>query len=74
MAIVKRIEAEVGLLPLLTGTVEVRRLVLVEPDILLELDEKGVPNWQFSGAESAAATEGNGAFPTCGSARCASRR
>lgn len=64
MAIVKRIEAEVGLLPLLTGTVEVRRLVLVEPDILLELDEKGVPNWQFAGAtESAAATEGNGGVP-----------
>lgn len=44
---VRRVEAEIGLLPLLTGTVEIRRLVLVEPDLLLETDATGRANWPF---------------------------
>ena len=42
----ERAEAEVALLPLLAGEVRVTRLVLIEPDILLETDADGVPNWR----------------------------
>lgn len=48
MATVKRFEAEVALLPLLSGKVEVRRLILVEPDILLETDAAGRNNWTLA--------------------------
>lgn len=44
----RRLEADVALLPLLSGRVEINRLVLVGPDILLETDEKGRGNWDFS--------------------------
>jgi uncharacterized protein involved in outer membrane biogenesis len=47
MARAKRVEASVALLPLLRKEVEVTRLVLVEPDVLLESDAKGVGNWVF---------------------------
>ena len=41
MARVRRVEVELALLPLLRQRVEVRRLRLVEPDILLETDAAG---------------------------------
>ncbi len=44
----RRLEAEVALLPLLLGRVEIRRLALIGPDILLETDEQGRSNWDFS--------------------------
>lgn len=47
MVTAKRIEAEVSLLPMLGGIVAVDRLVLVEPDILLETDVAGKGNWVF---------------------------
>lgn len=48
MARLKRLELEIALLPLLRGQVKISRLVLVEPDILLEVDEKGRGNWEFA--------------------------
>ncbi len=50
LATVKRLELEVSLLPLLLGDVRIRRLVLVEPDILLETDRDGRGNWLFGEA------------------------
>lgn len=47
MLTVGRVEVKVALLPLLAGRLAVRRLVLVEPDILLETDGSGVGNWVF---------------------------
>ena len=47
MATVERAEAQVELIPLIAGDIRVTRLVLVEPDILLETDARGVPNWRF---------------------------
>ena len=58
MATVKRLELEVSLLPLLLGDVRIRRLVLVEPDILLETDRKGRGNWLLG---EAPARDGEGA-------------
>ena len=53
----KRLEAEVDLLPLLSGTVEVKRLVLVGLDVLAETDKEGNGNWVFQAAAPAAPAE-----------------
>ena len=53
MARVKRLEASVALLPLVRNHVEITRLVLVEPDVLLETDAKGVGNWVFKAPAAA---------------------
>jgi uncharacterized protein involved in outer membrane biogenesis len=47
MATMQRIEADVAFWPLLRGHVVIRRLVLIHPDILLETDTEGHPNWRF---------------------------
>ncbi len=46
MIALERAEAEVELLPLLAGDVRVTRLILVEPDILLETNAEGLSNWR----------------------------
>jgi uncharacterized protein involved in outer membrane biogenesis len=50
MASLKRLEAEMELLPLLSGEVRVKRIVLVGADILLETDKDGRGNWVFASA------------------------
>lgn len=42
-----RLEVEVALLPLLSGDIQVNRLVLIEPELLLETDVGGRVNWVF---------------------------
>ncbi|HSD61511.1 MAG TPA: AsmA family protein [Burkholderiales bacterium] len=61
----RRLELEIALLPLLRGDVKVSRLVLVEPDVLLEVDEKGRGNWELGQPPAAAepAPTGSGAPP-----------
>jgi hypothetical protein len=64
MARVKRLEASVALLPLLRREVEITRLALVEPDVLLETDAKGLGNWVFKPAappSPGAGADGGGA-------------
>ena len=55
---IKRIEFEVGLLPLVSGNVEVNRLILVEPDILLETDAQGRSNVDFGSSQRAHSSKG----------------
>lgn len=55
MASLDRFEAEVQIMPLLSGDIRINRIVLVNGDILLETNAEGVPNWQF---QSAAAGDG----------------
>ncbi len=72
MLTLKRLELQLALLPLLSRQVEVERLVLVAPDILLETDAQGRPNWQLAPpqpasaqpAPSAAASGGSSAAPS----------
>jgi uncharacterized protein involved in outer membrane biogenesis len=47
MAKIKRFEIQVAVLPLLFGEIDVKRLVLVEPDILVETDPSGRSNLEF---------------------------
>lgn len=46
----QRLEATVALLPLLRGEIDIRRIVLVAPDILLETDKSGRGNWESGAA------------------------
>lgn len=60
MVTVQRLELEVAILPLLSGDIQVKRLVLVAPDVLLETDAKGRGNWDMAGAAGGEASEGDG--------------
>lgn len=62
---VKYFEAQVGLIPLLSGTVAVSRLILVSPEILLETNKQGQGNWVFATAkpETEKKTDAAGATP-----------
>lgn len=68
MASVSRLELEVELLPLIFGEINVKRLILVEPRILVETDTDGRGNWVFdtsAAEESDTASDGaaSGTFP-----------
>jgi hypothetical protein len=53
MARARRLEVELDLIPLIRGAIRVHRLVLIQPDILLETDAKGRANWRFDTNERA---------------------
>ncbi len=53
MMVVKRFEAQVAVIPLLSGTVEVKRIVLQGADILVEKNQQGRANYEFEAAKSA---------------------
>lgn len=53
LAKVKRFEVQVALLPLLSGKIGIKRLILVEPDILVETDKSGKSNLAFEAAKKA---------------------
>jgi uncharacterized protein involved in outer membrane biogenesis len=48
MATLQRLDVQLAVLPLLHGRVDITRLVLEQPDILLETDAQGRPNWAFT--------------------------
>jgi len=47
LAKIKRFEVQVALLPLISRNIELKRLILVEPDILVETDTSGKSNIAF---------------------------
>jgi len=57
MVDVDRFEAKVNLLPLLSGTVEVERLILSKARILIERNDKGAFNFEFTPPAKAGAAE-----------------
>jgi len=57
MATLESLRATVQLLPLLGGDIAIDEFVLVKPEILLEVDEQGRPNWQFGDATQPAADD-----------------
>lgn len=50
MVVLKRLAAEIELLPLITGDVRINRLVLQGLDVLAEVDKSGRANWEFQAA------------------------
>lgn len=53
MVKLKRFEVQVAILPLIRGNFEIKRFILIEPDILLETDENGKLNLAFETSEKA---------------------
>ena len=64
MASLERLELRLALLPLISRTIEIKSLVLINPDIRLETDAQGTPNWTFVG-EQALAAQNEVASPPC---------
>lgn len=48
MVRLRQLDVRVALMPLLSGTVQVRSVALVEPEIVLEVLEDGRRNWDFA--------------------------
>ena len=48
----KRLEVQVALTPLIFGRVDVKRLLLVRPDIWIEINHKGQLNLAFKSSEN----------------------
>ena len=64
MARVARMEIQLGLLALLKRRLEIDRLTLERPDILLETDPQGRANWRIAPPGAGpAGTAGGGARP-----------
>lgn len=61
MATIKRFEVKVSLLPLLSGTLDVDRVVISGADILLERNKAGKGNYEFGPAEKAEPAKKDGA-------------
>ncbi|MDX1710889.1 MAG: AsmA family protein [Rhodovibrionaceae bacterium] len=55
MVTLKRLEVEMSLVPLISGDIKINRIVLLEPDILLEVNKQGQANWSFEGEAAKAA-------------------
>jgi AsmA family protein len=63
MATVKRFEVQVALIPLVSGRIEVKRFILMEPDILIEIDKSGSSNLSFEAAKRSPPTQPEGKTP-----------
>ncbi len=50
MVAIDRVNVSVGLMPLITGSVQVNSFVIDKPTINLEIDKNGKPNWEFTTA------------------------
>lgn len=58
MVTVERFEIQVALIPLLSGTIDIQRIVLKGADILLETNAEGQANYQFETAAGDRLAEG----------------
>jgi AsmA protein len=58
MVTLKELQAELRIWPLLSGSVEVDRFVLIQPVVHLEVDQEGRSNWTFAAATEPGAPEG----------------
>ena len=52
LAKIKRFETQVALLPLIKGIIEIKRFILIAPDIFIETDTSGKLNLDFQTAET----------------------
>ena len=52
LAHIKRLEVKVALIPLISGDIEIERLRIIEPDILIESDKSGRSNLEFNISET----------------------
>ncbi|HSF06075.1 MAG TPA: AsmA family protein [Methylomirabilota bacterium] len=62
----RRAEAEIAFWPLLRGRIEIRRFILVGPDLLLETDQAGTGNWILQPPGEKPADDSSGGAPAIG--------
>lgn len=61
---VGKFEAQMAIMPLLTGEIQIQRLILNQPEILLETTTKGTGNWEIaSTSDKKEASESSGSLP-----------
>ncbi len=60
MVTVKKFAAEMSLLPLLSGQIEIQRVILEGVDLLAEKDKSGKANWEFGPAKAEAKESSGG--------------
>lgn len=61
---VDKFEAQMAVMPLLTGEIQIQRLILNQPEILLETTSKGTGNWEVAGSsDKKEATESSSSLP-----------
>lgn len=53
MVTLERLDVQVSVLPLLKKEIEIYRVVLIKPEIYLEVNEKGKANWEFDKVKTA---------------------
>ena len=63
MARLKGLQAELKIWPLLRGSIEVDRFVLIEPEFHLEIDAAGRPNWALGAPGTGAAPQTQAEVP-----------
>jgi uncharacterized protein involved in outer membrane biogenesis len=63
MAEIKRVEVQVALVPLIFGHIELKRVILVEPDILIETDRSGKSNLVFEARNKAVSEKAKEEIP-----------
>ncbi len=68
MAAIGKMDLQLALIPLLGKRIEIVRLILSKPDVRLETDAKGRPNWIFTPQTAPAPATQSGAAPTGGGA------
>jgi AsmA family protein len=56
MITVKRLEIQVALIPLILGHIDVKRFMLIQPDILIETNRSGVSNLLFLAKQQSASS------------------
>jgi uncharacterized protein involved in outer membrane biogenesis len=54
------VEAKVALFPMLSGDIEIERLILEDMDLLAETNEDGVGNWVFGDKQLEDEEDGSG--------------
>jgi len=66
MLTLDKFEVQVSLLPLLGGNIQINRVILLEPEILLETNKKGLGNWVFASkkAEEVTASDSETSIPS----------
>lgn len=52
LAKIKQLKVEMALLPLIRGHIDVKQLILIEPDVLVETDASGRSNFDFKPTET----------------------
>ena len=64
LATMRQLEVKVALIPLIRGFVQVKRLILIEPDLLIETDRSGKSNLEFDVSKRIDAPKEKGAPPS----------